>query len=267
MYPLYIPSIYRHNSEFLINIRDIKPELKYYIIIASHQYENYAKNFNPSNLVILPDDIIRISEIRQFILDLAIRNKETKIWMSDDDLLNFFNSSYKPKEKSDLESKLELEKVDFKTFITNSEKIIEEIYESDKSIIQFGFKYTTFALSKNQKPYTINTNIGMIQLLVLDKIIENDIKYDTSFITLEDTDFTIQLFKHKLKNCQLNNFIFTAPRSGKGKGGLEKEYNMGAKQKGILQFQEKYNSNNIIKIINLEKGKYKINWLKFKNTF
>ena len=266
MYPLYIPSIYRHNSEFLINIRDIKPELKYYIIIAKHQYENYAKNFNPSNLVILPDEIIKISEIRQFILDLAIMNKETKIWMSDDDLLNFFinsnsnlnnNSSYK----------LELEKVDFKTFITNSEKIIEEIYESDKSIVQFGFKYTTFALSKNQKPYTINTNIGMIQLLVLDKIIENDIKYDTSFITLEDTDFTIQLFKHKLKNCQLNNFIFTAPRSGKGKGGLEKEYNMGAKQKGMLQFQEKYKNDNIIKIIDLEKGKYKINWLKFKNTF
>jgi len=264
MYPLYIPSIYRHNSEFLINIRDIKPELKYYIIIAKHQYENYAKNFNPSNLVILPDEIIRISEIRQFILALAISNKETKIWMSDDDLLNFFinsnlnnNSSYK----------VELEKVDFKTFITNSEKIIEEIYQSDKSIVQFGFKYTTFALSKNQKPYTINTNIGMIQLLVLDKIIENDIKYDTSFITLEDTDFTIQLFKHKLKNCQLNNFIFTAPRSGKGKGGLEKEYNMGAKQKGIIQFQEKYKNDNIIKIIDLEKGKYKINWLIFKNTF
>ena len=261
MYPIYIPSIYRHNSEFLINLRDTKPELKYYIIIAKHQYENYAKNFNPSNLVILPDNIIKISEIRQFILDLAIKNKETKIWMSDDDLLNFFNSSYKP------ELELELEKVDFKTFITNSEKIIEEIYESDKSIVQFGFKYTTFALSKNQKLYNINTNIGMIQLLVLDKIIEYDIKYDTSFITLEDTDFTIQLFKHKLKNCQLNNFIFTAPRSGKGKGGLEKEYNQGAKQKGILQFQEKYKNDNIIKIIDLEKGKYKINWLKFKNAF
>ena len=42
-YPFYIPSIYRPNSEFLIKIRDF--QLKYYIIIASHQYDSYNKYF------------------------------------------------------------------------------------------------------------------------------------------------------------------------------------------------------------------------------
>jgi hypothetical protein len=90
MFPIYIPSIYRPNSEFLIKIRDAKPSIKYYIIIASHQLNDYAKVYPSKNLVILPDTIIKISEIRQFILELAIKNKETKIWMSDDDLSRFF---------------------------------------------------------------------------------------------------------------------------------------------------------------------------------
>jgi hypothetical protein len=261
MYPFYIPSIYRQDSEFLINLRDIKPELKYYIIIAKHQYENYAKNFNPSHLVILPDDIIKISDIRQFILELAIKNEEDKIWMSDDDLLKFFlrYQSREPDTKY-------LKQVDFTTFITEAETKIQEIQKVDEDIVQIGFKYSTFAIPK--KDFTINTNIGMIQFLDIQKIKENEnIKYDTSFNTLEDTDFTITLFNNNFKNCQLNNFIFTAPKSGKGKGGLEKEYQNGAKGKGITQFMHKYNihKDELIKIIDISKDKYRINWNNYKN--
>ncbi len=246
MYPFYIPSIYRQDSEFLINLRDIKPSIKYYIIIASHQYENYAKYYNPSHLVILPDNIIKISEIRQYILELAIKNKETKIWMSDDDLSNFFIKGS------------QVEKVDFKTFIMTAEKMINKM---DSKIVQFGFKYSTFAIPA--KPITINTNIGMIQLLNISAIKSNpNIKYDTSLVTLEDTDFTITLFKNGFQNCVFNHLIFTAPRSGTGKGGLEKEYNLGAKQKGMLQFKKKY-GDKLIQIKDLEKGKYKINWKSF----
>ncbi len=250
MYPFYIPSIYRQDSEFLINLRNIKPSIKYYIIIASHQYENYAKYYNPSNLVILPDHIIKISEIRQYILELAIKNKETKIWMSDDDLSNFFIK----KEQNGI-----VEKVDFNTFITKAEKMINKM---DPSIVQFGFKYSTFAIPA--KPITINTNVGMIQLLNISAIKSNPaIKYDTSLVTLEDTDFTITLFKNGFKNCVFNHFIFTAPRSGTGKGGLEKDYSQGAKQKGMLQFKKKY-GDTLIQIKDLEKGKYRINWKLFQ---
>jgi hypothetical protein len=79
---------------------------------------------------------------------------------------------------------------------------------------------------------------------------------------LEDTDFTIQLLNNGFSNLQFNHMIFTAPKSGKGKGGLENEYNMGAKQKGMVRFQEKYPT--MINIIDMEKGKYKILWNKVK---
>lgn len=268
MYPFYIPSIYRQDSEFLINLRDIKPEfgLKYYIIIAKHQFENYAKNFDPSHLVILPDHIIKISEIRQFILELAIKNKEDKIWMSDDDLLKFFIRYQSRIPKTDNSDNKYIKQVDFKTFITEAETKIQEIQKVDEYIAQVGFKYSTFAIPK--KDFTINTNIGMIQFLDIKKIKEDEnIKYDTSFDTLEDTDFTISLLENCFKNCQLNNFIFTAPKSGKGKGGLELEYQNGAKGKGIIQFMRKYNirKDELIKIIDLSKDKYRINWCNYKN--
>ncbi len=265
MYPFYIPSIYRPNSEFLLKIRDASPNIKYYIIIAKHQKSDYAKNFPLKNLVILPDHIIKISEIRQFILELARKNKETKIWMSDDDLSKFF---FKHNTEKDSSSDKHLEEVDFITFFNKAEDVIKEIVLNEsllrnkkdkKSItVQFGFKYTAFGLQK--KEFIQNTNIGMIQLLDIENT--KNIQYDKSFDTLEDTDFTVQLLNEGFKNLLLNEFIFTAPQSGKGKGGLEGQYKEGAKQKGMLRFKEKYPD--LIDIVDLEKGKYKINWIKLR---
>ena len=270
MYPFYIPSIYRSNSSFLLKLRDMKPIIKYYIIIAEDQLDDYLKNFPKENLIILPTNKIKrklnIAEIRQYILDVARKNKETKIWMSDDDLSKFYikNTS------NTLEASLGVKEVDFKTFITKAEetikKFLKENKENKENIVQFGFKYSTFAIPK--KPITINTNIGMIQLLDIEKT--KNINYDTSFITLEDTDYTIQLLQNNFKNLQLNHFIFTAPKSGTGKGGLETQYLEGAKQKGIKLFKSKYTD--LMNITDLEKGKYKINWKKFQdleteNTF
>ncbi len=283
MFPIYIPSIYRPDSEFLIKIRDTKPSIKYYIIIASHQLNDYAKIYPSKNLVILPDNIIKISEIRQFILEFAIKNKETKIWMSDDDLSRFFIKMKKKNQKKEnqktttyLEHQL-LEKlssdnqenilveVSFQNFLTNAETIFNKLSILDTSLVQFGFKYSTFSIPL--KPITLNSNVGMIQFLDIErikiKIQKGELSYDSSFIALEDTDFTIQLFNNGFKNCILNHYIFTAPRSGHGKGGLEKAYSEGAKQKGIKRFLAKYK--NLISIINLEKDKYKILWSKFKD--
>lgn len=149
VYPFYIPSIYRPNSEFLIKIRD--SQLKYYIIIASHQYESYNKNFPKENLVILPDNVIKISEIRQYIIDIAIKNNESRIWMSDDDLSKFFIKDVmkvETKNETKNETDKKLVEVDFKKFITTSEEMIKKISILDTSIIQFGFKYSTFAIPK-----------------------------------------------------------------------------------------------------------------------
>ena len=216
----------------------MKPIIKYYIIIAEDQLEDYLKNFSKKNLIILPINKtktkkkLNIAEIRQFILEVARKNKETKIWMSDDDLSKFYIKNLE-------EVFLGVKEVDFKTFITKAEETIEKFLEKEKNlsenIVQFGFKYSTFAIPK--KPITINTNIGMIQLLDIEKT--KNINYDTSFITLEDTDFTIQLLQNNFKNLQLNHFIFTAPKSGTGKGGLETQYLEGAKQKGIKLFKNK----------------------------
>jgi predicted house-cleaning NTP pyrophosphatase (Maf/HAM1 superfamily) len=282
MYPFYIPSIYRHDSEFLIKIRDASTNtptpIKYYIIIARHQYENYAKNFPADKLVVLPDTVIKISEIRQYILALARQNKETKIWMSDDDLSKFFikkptNSKSKEYQLKSISNDTEsissgssgssdykLVEISFIDYITSAEKIFDKISFLDTKIVQFGFKYSTFAIPA--KPITLNTNIGMIQLLDIEKLDVN-INYDTSFTTLEDTDFTVQLLKNKLKSCQLNHYIFTAPKSGSGKGGLENEYLSGGKQKGMYQFLNKYP--NLMEINDITNGKYKIKWNVFKD--
>ena len=279
MYPFYIPSIYRHDSEFLIKIRDASPSIQYFIIIARHQYENYAKNFPSARLVVLPDSVIKISEIRQYILDLARQNKETKIWMSDDDLSKFFikkpitsqshSNEYELKpipvssdENCSNNSSYKLFEVPFTDYISSAEKIFDKLSFLDRSIVQFGFKYSTFAIPS--KPITLNTNIGMIQLLDVEKCsLSVNINYDTSFTTLEDTDFTVQLLKNKLKSCQLNHYIFTAPKSGSGKGGLEHEYSSGGKQKGMYQFLNKYP--NLMEISSIVDGKYKIKWNVFKD--
>ena len=99
MYPFYIPSIYRSSSSFLLKLRDMKPIIKYYIIISEDQLEDYLKNFPKENLIILPINKtktkLNIAEIRQFILEIARKNKETKTWMSDDDLSKFYIKNFR----------------------------------------------------------------------------------------------------------------------------------------------------------------------------
>jgi hypothetical protein len=78
-----------------------------------------------------------------------------------------------------------------------------------------------------------------------------------------NTEQNIKLLKNKLKSCQLNHYIFTAPKSGSGKGGLENEYLSGGKQKGMYQFLNKYP--NLMEINDITNGKYKIKWNIFKD--
>lgn len=244
MYPIYVPSIRRSNSEFLLQLKNLK--MIYYIVLAHDQVEEYSKYHTLNNIIVLPKNVYGISKIRQFILEHADKQNEKKIWMSDDDLKRFFTWSTGGNKE-----------VSLKYFLQEAEKEISKLENTNQSMVQVGFKYSTFAIPKSS--YTFNTDIGMIQYLNLERL-NKKVKYDIDMITLEDTDFSVRLIKNGFQNVKLNHFIFTAPRSGTGKGGLDNTYQNQGKQKGILQFQKKFPD--LIKIIDLEKGKYRISWNK-----
>lgn len=245
MYPIYIPSIERPDSEFLLKIKELK--LEYFIILSKDQVNKYTKFHNIKHILVLPNKIKGISSIRQYILDYTIQKKEKKIWISDDDLKKFF--FWSPLSK--------IKEVDFKQFLGQAEKEIKKQQTKNNNLVQVGFKYSTFAIPKSS--LTFNTDLGMIHFLDLERL-QRKVSYDPNMITLEDSDFIVQLIQKGFQNLKLNHFIFTAPRSGTGTGGLHSEYQNEAKQKGIIQFKKKYPS--LIKIIDLEKGKYRIYWSK-----
>jgi hypothetical protein len=244
MYSIYIPSIERPDSEFLLELDRLK--LSYYLVLAYDQVAKYSKYHSPDRIITLPKSVKGISKIRQFILDYTFKQNEKRIWMSDDDLKRFF-----------LRSSSSNQEVTFKLFLKEAEKEILNLEKTDPTLVQVGFKYSTFAIP--QSKYTLNTDIGMIQYLNIERL-QNAVSYDAGMITLEDTDFSVRLIKKGFKNVKLNHFIFTAPRSGTGKGGLENAYQNQAKQKGILEFQKKFPD--LIKVVDLKKGKYRIYWSK-----
>jgi len=242
MYSIYIPSIKRSDSEFLQELKRLN--LSYYLVLAHDQVERYLEYHDMNNIIVLPKSVYGISKIRQFILEYALKKKEKRIWMSDDDLRRFFMWSSESNKE-----------VSFKYFLQEAENEITKLEKADKSLVQVGFKYSTFAIPKSK--YSFNTDIGMIQYLNLERL-QNKVSYDIKMTTLEDTDFSIRLIKNGYKNVKLNHFIFTAPRSGTGKGGLEEAYQNKGKQQGIIEFQRKFPD--LIKIIDLDKGKYRVHW-------
>ena len=242
MHNIYIPSLGRPNSDFLLKLKILK--LPYYIVLAPNQVQDYSKIHPQDKIIVLPKNLKGISKIRQFILDYTIKKGEKKIWISDDDLNRFF--FWSPTNNKE---------VTFKSFIGSAEKEITKLEKQNPKLVQAGFKYSTFAIPKSK--LTFGTDIGMIHYLNLERL-QKKVSYDPRMITLEDSDFTVQLLKKGFMNVKLNHFIFTAPRSGTGKGGLENDYQNQAKQKGMLQFQKKYP--NLITIIDLKKGKYRIHW-------
>lgn len=245
---IYIPSKSRAGSNFLLNLK--KEKMNYYIFVNLDQLESYVKYHPRSRLIIVPDKITGIAKTRQYIFDYARNVNDKKFFMSDDDLYNFFIKE--PKNN-------QLDQISFKDFISKSLKEIKKIEKKDPKCVQIGFKKSTFAIPSS--PYTLYTDLGDIYYFNLERIPKN-IRYDTKMIALEDTDLILQFYKHGLTNYKLNHFIFTSPKSGTYPGGLHSQYLKGAKQKGILGFQKKYP--NMIKISDLEKGKYRILWNKLK---
>ena len=257
MYPIFIPSKGRSSTcTFCHNLKKIGRE--FYIFIYLDDYKDYRKYFDDHQLVVVPESVRGITPKRQFMLDTAKTMNVGWFWMADDDIHRFY---YRP--FNNYHGKLE--KISIEQFLDKSESFTKLLSNySMGNIFQVGFKKSAFGLL--QSPITANTDIGEIHMLNTDCL--KDIDYDLDMTALEDTDLCVQNFLKDNQNIKLNHFIFYAPKSGTGRGGLESVYKESGKSKGVQQFKKKYNGmiKNFIRVDKKNGEKYRIRWNHFQNN-
>lgn len=254
MYPIFIPSKGRSQTcYFCHNLKNTGRE--FYIFIYKEDLNDYLKYFDKNNLIIVPNTVNGITQKRQYMLNMARKSGLDWFWMVDDDINKFFT---KPIYTSD--SKRSLKELTIKQFLNNSEKFVKLLDNKNiKNVFQIGFKKSAFGLPES--PITVNTDIGEIHMLNAKKL--QNIDYDLNMVALEDTDLCVRNIMNKNYNIKLNHLIFYAPKSGTGKGGLEKVYKESGKSRGVKQFQKKYGK--LIHINPDNSEKYRINWKSLKD--
>lgn len=257
MYPLFIPS--KGRSQTCIFCHKLKStNREFYIFIYREDLKDYLRYFDKENLIVVPETIRGITAKRQYMLDTARKKKIGWFWMVDDDINKFYKRP--PVNNNKVKVNRTLDELSVTQFLNSGENFVKLLEKKDiTTVFQIGFKKGAFGLPDS--PITVNTDIGEIHMLNAKRL--KDIDYDLNMIALEDTDLCVRNIINGNQNIKLNHFIFYAPKSGTGKGGLEKVYKESGKSKGVKQFQQKYGK--LIKISDDNPEKYRINWKKLKD--
>ena len=201
-YTIYIPSKGRptkcHTGEMLR-----ETGLKFYIVIEPQDYDEYVKNFNKENLLVLPFSNLGLGgyPARNWIKDYSTKLGEKKHWQLDDDLyhLAIFNKGKEIKK-------------------TPNEilGLIEQFTDKYNNVGLSGPSSNAFA-GFQKKPFRLNQQICNCVL------VNNDIPYRWRIKGGHDTDMSIQVLKSGLCTILLNSFVFKMAPTGINEGGNQTE--------------------------------------------
>lgn len=202
MKPIFIPTKGRHENcktaKLLGNLSNL------YLVIEPDEEENYRKNYNNYNYIILPKNNMGLAYARNYILNFCKKMNYDWFWMLDDDI-----SAILRREGTKLIKDV--------SALYNAEKLIS------KDTGQLALEYQQFAWSC-KKDYILNSYADVCVCINVRCAIDNDLKFRDEVCLKLDRDFTMQIIKsgYKIKRTTLS--AFSAPKNGSNKGGLKYLY-------------------------------------------
>jgi len=172
-------------------------------------YQYHKKYSNTHNIIVLPENNMGITYVRNFIKKHASENvPQTFFWMMDDDVK--FHQVVNKKVKN----------VD--NFI-----FLDKLTSINTKYAQIAFEYQQFAWSQ-EKQFSENSYCDVAVAINLE--LTKNIWYDEDVQLKEDRDFTIQCIKNGYKTIRYNDFCVSCPANGSNEGGLKDVYQQSGRE-------------------------------------
>jgi hypothetical protein len=173
-----------------------------------YQYHKKYEDFH--NIIVLPENDLGITYVRNYIKKYAMDNVAQKyFWMMDDDVKFHEVNNKKVKPAKNL---------DFLDTIPN---------KLNGNYAQIGFEYQQFAWSQ-EKVFTENSYCDVAVAINLE--LTKNIWYDEDVQLKEDRDFTMQCLQSGSKTIRYNNICVSCPTNGSNDGGLKEVYQQSGRE-------------------------------------
>lgn len=197
-YPVYIPS--KNRAEVCYTAQCfLKDLVNFKIVVEPSQVKKYQEIFGVDQLLILPEDNMKLLGSRLWIREHSINNGFDRHWQFDDNI-RWFYRRYKGKR-----------------IICNAGialKIIEEFTDRYENIGISGLNYEMFAPEHNLiPPYYLNVHVYSASL------INNRMLYKWRLIYNDDTDLCLQVLTGGMCTVLFNAFLVKKIRTMLIKGG------------------------------------------------
>lgn len=196
-YPIYIPSKGRADvcytaQAFLLD------NVPFKIVVEPSEVKAYAAHFDMENILVLPEDNMRLLGSRLWIREHSIANGFDRHWQFDDNIREcyYFN----------LGIRLEC---DFNIGITN----VEDFTDRYSNIGLSGFNYQTWVRNGNAKPFVTNVHVYSATL------VNNRMPFKWRLYYNDDTDLCLQVLDSGLCTVLFNTFLVSKMRTMTVKGG------------------------------------------------
>lgn len=195
-YPIYIPSKNRADVCYTANYF-LRSGVDFRLVVEPGQFDSYAKHFDPSIILVLPQDGLRLLGSRLWIREHAIANGHKRHWQFDDNIRDI-KALHKSKRVH----------VDPAFAICQ----VEEFTDRYTNIGVSGMNYTMFA-NGVLKPFYLNRRVYSASL------INNEMPYKWRLYYNDDVDLCLQVLTGGLCTVLFNLYLVTKLKTMLVKGG------------------------------------------------
>jgi len=213
------------------------------LVVEPQEWYQYHKKYQDlHNIIVLPENDLGITYVRNYIKKHAIDNVPQKFfWMMDDDVKFHEVINKKVKPAKDL---------NFLDKITN---------EGNTKYAQIGFEYQQFAWCQ-EKEFSENSYCDVAVAINLQ--LTKNIWYDEDVQLKEDRDFTMQCIQSGNKTIRYNTFCISCPTNGSNEGGLKQIYQQSGRELQACENMRNKWGENICNIQIKDSGRtdLKIHW-------
>jgi hypothetical protein len=201
-YPIYIPSKGRYETRKTVKALDAI-SVPYRIVVEPQEYDKYAAVIDEHNILVLPEDNVKLIGARNWIKQHSISEGYERHWQLDDNIEQFnrLNRNYQVKVSSG-------------TIF----RCAEDFTDRYDNIAYSGFQYDHFAKAKTKMlPFILNTRVYSCTL------VNNLAPYAWRSIYNDDTDVCLQALKDGWCTVLFNAFLQCKATTMTVKGGNTEE--------------------------------------------
>lgn len=250
-YPIYIISKGRWESRLTSKALESK-NIPYKIIVEPQEFDLYSSVIDKNKIIVTPIAFSSLGQgsipVRNFVWELSLKNGETKHWLLDDNIVNFYR----------LNRNRRIPVSDGTIF-----KCAEDFTDRYTNVAFSGLNNIAFAPDRSERiaPYTLNTRIYSMTL------INNEIPYRWRGKYNEDTDICLRALKDGYCTIQFNAFLGDKATTMKMKGGnTDSIYNTGDMRKEFAESLKSQHPDVVEVVWKFNRWHHQVNYKPFKDN-